>query len=313
MGINYLWKILAPAAQKTSFSEIAVREGFERNRHGTGVVVVGIDARPELRVLFYRLAALSRLPISAVLVFDGDHRPKIIKLDSDIFLFGATHIMRSPQDSNKRDIVEVYTNEGFARQTNQISPAGFIFIAVMCGGDYDPVGLCGFGRSMAEASGNNLRNYLVTWQLNLEDELLNDPHGALGWTYPHLAHTIPLIINVWDGYFIRQLAQASISCLELPDGTNLGPDTIRHITSVGTKISTSSAFPSYRVEAFLGTLPVDVCQALKPEVFMHGGASIISVSLWVPGPILSAATGKQFSEFTESHYNALFLETSTPR
>lgn len=31
---------------------------------------------PELRVLFYRLAALSRLPISAVFVFDGVHRPK---------------------------------------------------------------------------------------------------------------------------------------------------------------------------------------------------------------------------------------------
>ena len=32
---------------------------------------------PELRVLFYRLAALSRLPITAVFVFDGDRRPKI--------------------------------------------------------------------------------------------------------------------------------------------------------------------------------------------------------------------------------------------
>lgn len=31
---------------------------------------------PELRVLFYRLAALSRLPISAVFVFDGVHHPK---------------------------------------------------------------------------------------------------------------------------------------------------------------------------------------------------------------------------------------------
>lgn len=31
---------------------------------------------PELRTLFYRLAALSRLPISAVFVFDGVHRPK---------------------------------------------------------------------------------------------------------------------------------------------------------------------------------------------------------------------------------------------
>jgi hypothetical protein len=77
--------------------------------------------------------------------------------DSDVFLFGATHVMRrsvfyyhlikvliptlhSPQDSSERDNVEVYTDEGFARQSNQtLSPAGFLFIAIMCGGDYDPV------------------------------------------------------------------------------------------------------------------------------------------------------------------------------
>lgn len=41
---------------------------------------------------------------------------------------------------NNRDNVEVYTDEGFARQSNQmLSPAGFLFIAIMCGGDYDPV------------------------------------------------------------------------------------------------------------------------------------------------------------------------------
>ena len=46
----------------------------------------------------------------------------------------------SPQDSSKRDKVEVYMDEGFARQSNPtLSPAGFLFIAVMCGGDYDPV------------------------------------------------------------------------------------------------------------------------------------------------------------------------------
>ncbi|KAF8810747.1 hypothetical protein BYT27DRAFT_7209119 [Phlegmacium glaucopus] len=208
-------------------------------------------------------------------------------------LFGATHVMRSPQDSNKHNIFEVYTNERFARQTNQMfSPTGFIFIAVMCGGDYDLVGLHGFGRSMAEAlasgpfafslyhgamnlSGNDLRNYLVTWiDLGLSARISQ-------WLIPMLPNTVTLALlcdqyfgwgpdilnrlstNVWDGYFIQQLAQASISCLELPDGTNFGPDTIWHITSVDTKISTSSMFPSYRVEAFLGTLPVDVLSDIE--------------------------------------------------
>ena len=122
--------------------------------------------------------------------------------------------------------------------------------------------------STTNLSENNLRNYLVTWRLDLQNELLNDPHGVLGRKYPHLANKIPLTFpdpkvlqlythpltsridlgssartsqlewlipklpnsvtlallcdqyfgwgpdilnrlstNVWDGYFIRQLAQ----------------------------------------------------------------------------------------------------------
>ena len=41
-------------------------------------------------------------------------------------------------------------------------------------------------------SENDLCTYLLTWRLDLEEELLSDPHGALGWTYPHLANSIPL-------------------------------------------------------------------------------------------------------------------------
>ena len=83
----------------------------------------------------------------------------VLTSDSDVFLFGATHVMRrsvffnhlinnlrykqtlhSPQDSSERDNVEVYTDEWFARQNDQtLSPAGFLFIAIMCGGDYDLV------------------------------------------------------------------------------------------------------------------------------------------------------------------------------
>jgi len=46
--------------------------------------------------------------------------------------------------------------------------------------------------SATNLSENDLRTYLLTWRLDLEDELLNDPHGALGRTYSHLANTIPL-------------------------------------------------------------------------------------------------------------------------
>ena len=41
-------------------------------------------------------------------------------------------------------------------------------------------------------SENDLCNFLPMWQPDLEDELLNDPHGALGRTYTQLANMIPL-------------------------------------------------------------------------------------------------------------------------
>ncbi|KAH9480237.1 hypothetical protein JR316_0006835 [Psilocybe cubensis] len=80
MGINKLWKMLEPIAQKKSLLEMSVQEGVVSRRHGTGVLVIGIDAspwfyatqaifaghahaqagqNPELRTLFFRLAMLS--------------------------------------------------------------------------------------------------------------------------------------------------------------------------------------------------------------------------------------------------------------
>ena len=45
--------------------------------------------------------------------------------------------------------------------------------------------------STTSLSENDLCNYLLTWRLDLEEELLNDLHGALGQTYSHLSNTIP--------------------------------------------------------------------------------------------------------------------------
>jgi hypothetical protein len=63
MGVHQLWKvtiqgrieslsvlifnsqIIQPFSQIRSFRELAIREGFEGLRHGTGIIVVGIDAR----------------------------------------------------------------------------------------------------------------------------------------------------------------------------------------------------------------------------------------------------------------------------
>jgi hypothetical protein len=63
MGVHQLWKVriqcrieslpalifdlqlIQPFSEIKSFREIAIREGFEGLRHGTGIIIVGIDAR----------------------------------------------------------------------------------------------------------------------------------------------------------------------------------------------------------------------------------------------------------------------------
>ncbi|KAJ6587600.1 PIN domain-like protein [Mycena vulgaris] len=96
MGIKGLWEILNAAAQKMSFKQLAIQEGLSDNAQG--MMPVGVDAclwltqcqevfhkpshaqmgrNPELRTLFYKLAALIQAGVNAVFVFDGLNRLKI--------------------------------------------------------------------------------------------------------------------------------------------------------------------------------------------------------------------------------------------
>ena len=87
-----------PAGESRAITHLAVVDGFEKNAGGTRSWRVGIDAsiwlehatysagprareedrgkNAELRMLFFRLCKLSRLPVSLVFVFDGRQRPK---------------------------------------------------------------------------------------------------------------------------------------------------------------------------------------------------------------------------------------------
>jgi len=38
-------QLIQPISEIKSFRELAIREGFEKFRHGTGIVIVGVDAR----------------------------------------------------------------------------------------------------------------------------------------------------------------------------------------------------------------------------------------------------------------------------
>ncbi|KAF8151217.1 PIN domain-like protein [Mycena galopus ATCC 62051] len=95
MGIEGFWKIALRASQKMSFKALNAQEGNGR----TGkAMIVGVDAylwltqcqavfytprhaqsgrSPELRTLFYKLAALNDAGVIAVFVFDGPNRPSI--------------------------------------------------------------------------------------------------------------------------------------------------------------------------------------------------------------------------------------------
>ena len=57
---------------------------------------------------------------------------------------------------------------------------------------------------VANLSENDLRTYLLTWRLDLEEELLSDPHGALGWTLilQIRSHLHFLILKFFDSIHI---------------------------------------------------------------------------------------------------------------
>jgi hypothetical protein len=114
--------------------------------------------------------------------------------------------------------------------------------------DVQQVGLHGFGHSKAKAlasgplalslhhsatnlSENDLRTYLPTWRLNLKEELLNDPHGVLGRTYPHLANAIPPTFP--DPKVLRQYTHPLTSSFDLVSSARISnwftltfPDTV---------------------------------------------------------------------------------------
>ncbi|KAF8222062.1 PIN domain-like protein [Tricholoma matsutake] len=92
MGVPGLWKILQPAAQTCSLTEVATVKGYAQDHHRSQTMVVGIDAsiwmkralaqfhhpqhaqageNPELCTLFYQLCHLLRHTIMAVFVSDG--------------------------------------------------------------------------------------------------------------------------------------------------------------------------------------------------------------------------------------------------
>ncbi|KAF8232507.1 hypothetical protein L208DRAFT_1377624 [Tricholoma matsutake] len=138
MGIPVLWKIVQSAEEIVSLTRLTITEGFEANKRGTQSLLVGVDAskhsiwigqaqaifnsqelhaqagkNPELRVLYFCLAHLSKLPVMAVLN---------MKMDSNM--------------------VAIYTAKSISEHPDvSLTEGGMILFALLAGGDYDQLAL----------------------------------------------------------------------------------------------------------------------------------------------------------------------------
>ncbi|EDR16161.1 uncharacterized protein LACBIDRAFT_321397 [Laccaria bicolor S238N-H82] len=146
------------------------------------------------------LALLNKLGIIDIVITD----------DSDALVFGATCVMRNPNLKKDNDNVALYTSEGIRTTAGvHVTQGGMLLIAILCGGDYDKVGLVGCGKVVAhglarttlgdqlleaarDLSEEQLETFLVPWHQQLQEELLFNKQGFLKCRYPAIANAVRL-------------------------------------------------------------------------------------------------------------------------
>ncbi|KAF8219390.1 hypothetical protein L208DRAFT_1383026 [Tricholoma matsutake] len=204
MGIPGLWDILRPAEKIISFTEFTVKNSFEANGWGTHSFVIGVDASiwmsqtqavfnhrglhaqagrsPELCILYYRLAWLLKLPVTAIFIFDSPKRPPIECGNPNMKLDGNSVALYALGDHPHVSLME----------------GGLLLIGLLISGDYDvdyiAVGLCLAHSRLrdsllqaAHSSGpHQLARFLVQWRLKLQEELMTNPSGHLARKQPAL-------------------------------------------------------------------------------------------------------------------------------
>ncbi|KAJ7473395.1 PIN domain-like protein [Mycena latifolia] len=143
------------------------------------------------------LAALNRLNLVDM----------VLSSDNDAFIFGATQVVRS-LDKDRPDEIKVYTSKAIQESSSLgIKLGGLLLIALLCGGDYDMVGLrncgintalglarCGFGDTLLTAASTlsceGLSAFLATWREDLRSELSTNSQGHLRGRRTALAASI---------------------------------------------------------------------------------------------------------------------------
>ncbi|KAF6742086.1 PIN domain-like protein, partial [Ephemerocybe angulata] len=162
----------------------------------------------------------------------------VVTPDSDVFVFRAVRVIRSPQIPDNRDSVELYTQRALLDyDSDRFSAAGLLFIAVTSGGDYKlkPIRHCGFSTVCALAksrlakrlweiahsacSDAEARAELIKWRAWLYDELKYNTSGHLSSRHSSAADHIPAIFP--DLPTLRQYAEplcsGTTSAIGIPD------------------------------------------------------------------------------------------------
>ncbi|KAH6893853.1 PIN domain-like protein [Coprinopsis sp. MPI-PUGE-AT-0042] len=133
----------------------------------------------------------------------------VMTSDSDIFLFGARNVIRTPRNRENWDIAQYYASRSQGDRV-QFSKAGWVFSALLGGGDYSPGGLqgCGFPSAWALAQSSLApdlldainahhggdraggRERLIAWRQALSSELASNSFGLLKSHHRFLSHQV---------------------------------------------------------------------------------------------------------------------------
>ncbi|KAF8969668.1 PIN domain-like protein [Flammula alnicola] len=148
----------------------------------------------------------------------------IISEDNDNLVFGARCVIRMRNVKEAGDQVTIFNSESIKTNPGvSLSREALFFMAILCGGDYDKVGLEGCGwktaRLLAQSelakslfiaaskstSRAGLKEFLCDWRRKFRTLLAHDPQNMLGRKYPSL------VKNVTDSFplidLILQYAQ----------------------------------------------------------------------------------------------------------
>ncbi|KAF8955909.1 PIN domain-like protein [Flammula alnicola] len=129
--------------------------------------------------------------------------------DSDALVFGATCVIRTPNVKEEGDWVKVFSLTAIKSDPRvALDDAGLFFMAILCGGDYNPGGLpgCGWRTALQLArtdlatdlfcaarripTRQQMSDFLTGWRQDFRSLLADNPDNVLDRRYPLIAKNV---------------------------------------------------------------------------------------------------------------------------